>query len=101
MFAPLLAAGEFEPHANCWMGWPDSAYLWRDNAKPAQKQYADIAKAISKFEPVVMIVNPEVSSHHMCSSHACLTDTGMCNSFMTPKACCYINLELLYNVQCT
>ena len=57
----LLTAGEFEPHANCWMGWPDSSYLWRDNAKPAQEQYTIIAKAISKFEPVVIVANPEVS----------------------------------------
>ena len=56
-----LAAGEFEEHANCWMGWPDSGYLWRDDAKPAQEQYAEIAKAISQFEPVVMMANPEVS----------------------------------------
>ncbi|KAL0020261.1 hypothetical protein WJX79_003820 [Trebouxia sp. C0005] len=51
--------GEFEAHANCWMGWPDSGYLWRDDAKPAQEQYAEIAKAISQFEPVVMMANPE------------------------------------------
>lgn len=51
--------GEFEPHANAWMGWPDSGMLWREDAKPAQKQYADVAKAISQFEPVVMMANPE------------------------------------------
>ncbi|KAL0020071.1 hypothetical protein WJX79_003089 [Trebouxia sp. C0005] len=49
----------FEPHANAWMGWPDSGMLWREDAKPAQKQYADVAKAISQFEPVVMMANPE------------------------------------------
>lgn len=42
------------------MGWPDSGMLWREDAKPAQKQYADVAKAISQFEPVVMMANPEV-----------------------------------------
>lgn len=42
------------------MGWPDSGMLWREAAKPAQKQYADVAKAISQFEPVVMMANPEV-----------------------------------------
>ena len=52
------------------MGWPDSGMLWREDAKPAQKQYADVAKAISQFEPVVMMANPEVRSpsrpHHVC-----------------------------------
>lgn len=42
------------------MGWPDSGMLWREDARPAQKQYADVAKAISQFEPVVMMANPEV-----------------------------------------
>lgn len=42
------------------MGWPDSGFLWRENAKPAQKQYTDVAKAISQFEPVVILANPEV-----------------------------------------
>lgn len=49
--------GEFEKHAGCWMGWPDSGYLWREGAKPAQEQYAAIAKAISEFEPLTMFAN--------------------------------------------
>ena len=57
-----LSAGEFEPHTNAWMGWPDSGYLWREDAKPAQKQYTEVAKAISQFEPVVIIANPEVEA---------------------------------------
>ncbi len=48
------------------MGWPDSPYLWRENAKPAQEQYAAVAKAISQFEPLTMLANPEVCS--WCSS---------------------------------
>ncbi len=39
------------------MGWPDSGYLWRDGAKPAQEQYAAVAKAISEFEPLTMFAN--------------------------------------------
>ena len=42
------------------MGWPDSPYLWREHAKPAQDQYAAIATQISEFEPVTMMANPEV-----------------------------------------
>ena len=42
--------GEFEKHAGCWMGWPYDKYLWRDNALPAKKQYAAVAKTISQFE---------------------------------------------------
>ena len=39
------------------MGWPDSGYLWREGAKPAQEQYANIAIAISEFEPLTMFAN--------------------------------------------
>ena len=53
----LAYTGEFEKHAGCWMGWPDSGYLWRDGAAPAQEQYANIAKAIAEFEPLTMFAN--------------------------------------------
>lgn len=52
-----IGTGEFEKHAGCWMGWPDSGNLWRENAKPAQEQYANTAKAISEFEPLTMFAN--------------------------------------------
>jgi len=55
-----LLAGEFEKHEACWMGWPYDGGLWRDNAKPAQEQYANVAKAISEFEPLIMLADPEV-----------------------------------------
>lgn len=50
--------GEFEDHTGCWMGFPDDGCLWRDGARPAQQQYAAVAKAISQFEPVTMFANP-------------------------------------------
>jgi agmatine/peptidylarginine deiminase len=76
--AASAPAGEFEKHAGCWMGWPDSGYLWRDNAEPAQEQYANIAKAISEFEPLTMVANAGavrfrlafVRTHtYMCGHH--------------------------------
>lgn len=52
-------AGEFEPHAGCWMGFPYDGNIWREDAKPAQQQYAGVARAISEFEPVTMWTDPE------------------------------------------
>ena len=85
--ATWLAAGEFEAHANCWMGWPDSGYLWRDDAKPAQEQYAEIAKAISQFEPVVMLANPEVTTalSSVATNH-CHTVYESCRASATAAA---------------
>lgn len=43
------------------MGWPeseDSQYLWREGGAPARGAYANVAKAISQFEPLYMVANP-------------------------------------------
>lgn len=49
--------GEFEPHSRCWMLWPERPDNWRNQAGPAKKAFADVAKAIARFEPVVMGVS--------------------------------------------
>ncbi len=49
--------GQFEKHSHCWMLWPERNDTWRLNARPAQKSFVEIAKAISEFEPVVMGVS--------------------------------------------
>lgn len=45
---------EWEPHSQCWMGWPERPDNWRDHAGPAQHVFAEVASAISKFEPVTV-----------------------------------------------
>lgn len=49
--------GEFEPHKGCWMLWPERTDNWRLGAKPAQKAFANVASAISQFEPATMCVS--------------------------------------------
>ncbi|PRR81006.1 agmatine deiminase [Clostridium vincentii] len=49
--------GEFEPHAGSYMLWPERTDNWRALAKPAQKAFVEVAKAIAKFEPVTMGVS--------------------------------------------
>lgn len=49
--------GEFEPQKRIFMLWPERTDTWRDGAKPAQRAYAEVAKAIAAFEPVVMGVS--------------------------------------------
>jgi agmatine deiminase len=43
---------EFEPHAGCWMLWPERPDNWREAARPAQLAFAAVAGAIAEFEPV-------------------------------------------------
>lgn len=55
MFMPA----EWEPHARCWMQWPRRGDLWGSYMPQAIVAYAHVARTISRFEPVTMIVHPE------------------------------------------
>jgi agmatine deiminase len=80
--------GEFEPHKACWMIWPRRGDTYRLKAKPAQKTFADIARAILEFEPLNICVSnaqfelakkklPEkVNLIEMESDDAWVRDTG-------------------------
>lgn len=49
--------GEFEPHAGCWMAWPERPDNWRLGAAPAQEAFAAVAEVIAVSEPVTMAVS--------------------------------------------
>ena len=49
--------GEFEKHDGCWIAWPERPDVWRNGGKDAQRAFIEVAKAISKFEPVTICVN--------------------------------------------
>jgi agmatine deiminase len=49
--------GEFEPHAGCWMLWPERPDNWREAARPAQLAFAQVAAAIAQCEPVTVGVS--------------------------------------------
>jgi agmatine deiminase len=55
--------GEFEPHAGCWMAWPERPDNWRLGGKPAQEAYAAVAEAIAACEPVTMAVSDRQFAH--------------------------------------
>ena len=48
---------EWEPHAGCWMLWPERRDTWRYGGKPAQSAFAEVAGEISRFERVTVGVN--------------------------------------------
>jgi agmatine deiminase len=49
---------EWDRHAGCLMAWPVRRELWRDRLEDAERDYADVARAIAAFEPVVMVCPP-------------------------------------------
>jgi len=80
--------GEFEPHAGCWMLWPERPDNWREGAKPAQRAFTAVAAAIARFEPVTMGVSsaqflharsllpPNVRLVELSSNDAWMRDCG-------------------------
>ena len=74
MFAQPLCAGHLmlHRHARTWMGWPQREDNWREKAGPAQQAFADVANAISAFEPVTICANPDqvsFSLFHVCEPY--------------------------------
>ncbi len=49
---------EWEPHARCWMAWPERRDLWGESLPETQRAYARVARAIGSFEPVTLIASP-------------------------------------------
>lgn len=80
--------GEFENHTGTWMIWPQRPDNWRMGGKPAQKAFVEVATAISRFEPVTMVVNedqyencrgmcpPQVRVIEMSNDDAWMRDCG-------------------------
>jgi agmatine deiminase len=63
MLETPLAAGlrmpaEWARHECCWMAWPSRDDQWVDGLAGAQRTYASVARAIQRFEPVRMVVEP-------------------------------------------
>jgi len=46
---------EWERHSRCWMAWPCFEELWGVHLEGAQRGFADVARAIARFEPVTML----------------------------------------------
>lgn len=80
--------GEFEEQEKIYMIWPERPDNWRDGAKPVQRAYVEVAKAISEFEPVTMLVSDqqfencranlpkEIKVVEMSSNDAWVRDSG-------------------------
>lgn len=50
---------EWAPHAGCWMAWPKRRALWREYLEPARDDYARVAQAIARFEPLTLFADPD------------------------------------------
>ncbi|MFN3231308.1 MAG: agmatine deiminase [Alphaproteobacteria bacterium] len=76
--------GEFEPHAGCWMLWPERPDNWRQGGKPAQRAFVSVAEAIAQGEPVTMGVSPGQfdNARHMLPPHIRVVEMTSNDSWM-------------------
>jgi agmatine deiminase len=70
--------GEFSPHEACWMFWPCLPVTWgetsptgRPGLAAARSAYAEVARAIARFEPLRMAAPP---AHAAAAAAACGDD---------------------------
>ncbi|WP_222709935.1 agmatine deiminase [Reinekea thalattae] len=52
--------GEHHAQDEVWMAWPHRPDNWRDNGKPVQAVFVELAIAIAQFTPVTVIVSDEL-----------------------------------------
>lgn len=48
---------EWHPHRRCWMAWPSFAPAYFGRLEACKVAYSNVARAIARFEPVVMLAN--------------------------------------------
>lgn len=51
--------GELAPHSRCWMAWLTEAESFLGKLDETRNAYANVARAIARFEPVTMVVRPQ------------------------------------------
>ena len=86
--APPLGArmpGEWEPHELTLMGWPCRRELWGETFARARADYAAVANAIARFEPVLMIANPgadAADARSACGAGVEITELALDDSWL-------------------
>ena len=63
-----MMPAEWAPHAGCWMAWPRRTELWQEHLEAARRDYALVAQAIARYEPLTMIADPgqEANARNTC-----------------------------------
>ncbi|MET9319302.1 agmatine deiminase family protein [Streptomyces sp. NPDC003038] len=74
---PHHAPAEWEPHSGCVMAWPwDRTIGWGGLLADVQAEIAGIAKAVARFEPVIMVCEPGTTAQarEQCGSSVTIVD---------------------------
>ncbi len=61
---------EWAPHERTLMAWPCRRELWGSLLAGAKEQYADVARAIARFEPVTMVAASKIDAEEAATALA-------------------------------
>ena len=80
------------PHARTWMAWPCRTELWGDGLVAAQAAYAQTARALGRFEPVIMVARAEdvPAARLACGPRIEIVTFGIDDSWMRDIAPHYV-----------
>jgi agmatine deiminase len=56
-----MMPAETDDHERTLMCWPSRPQIWQNRLRQAQLDFAEIAQAIARFEPVTMVSRPEAA----------------------------------------
>jgi agmatine deiminase len=84
MSARFFMPAEWQPHTRCWMAFPCNTAIWRNGLEVAQRNFADVVRAILEFEPVSLLVRPEHRdfAFQLCGSQVEYHDYPLDDSWM-------------------
>ncbi len=79
---------EWHPHDACWMGWPCNRDLWGKHFDAAQRAYAEVARTIARFEPLIMLANPDTveSAKAQCGPTVTVIECELDDSWLRDSA---------------
>ncbi len=84
---------EWEPHERTLMGWPCRRELWGTTLGRARADYAAVANAIARFEPVTMIASPGADAEdarRACGDGVEIVELGLDDSWLRDSGPIYV-----------
>jgi agmatine deiminase len=84
---------EWEPHERTLMGWPCRLALWGDLIGRARADYAAVANAIARFEPVTMIAADAYDAElagSLCSEAVDIVELPLDDSWLRDSGPIYV-----------
>ncbi|MFE4257314.1 agmatine/peptidylarginine deiminase [Streptomyces sp. NPDC056883] len=79
---------EWSEHEGCLMAWPTREDLWGSVLKDVKEEYANVASAIARFEPVTMVAPPGhgEDARHWCDPEVTVVEMPLDDSWFRDSA---------------